>query len=103
MQNDVELMLHSFPCELEEEIKGIFNITSLKKKHVNSNTFDVLVNNQTLQIPERIYYKELEDNSMLLLTEKQKQIIDCYFTRHHNGYTRQRMLINIFKRGKIEN
>ena len=30
------------------------------------------------------------------LAQIQKQILDCFFTRHHNGYIREKRLNNIF-------
>jgi hypothetical protein len=96
VEKDIEIMLNAFPKELKEEIKAIFKIITLKTKSYNGEAFDVFINNEIIHIPERIYHEDLEANVEIALSQIQKHILDCFFTRHHNGYIRQKRLNNIF-------
>ncbi len=44
----------------------------------------------------RIYFHEPNPEIENELTETQKQIINCIYTRHHNGYIREKRLRNLF-------
>lgn len=95
-------MLNAFPVTLENDIKSIFEIIKLETKLANSNTFDIVLQEERIHIPNRIYYEEPDFFLEIKLTDMQRQILDCYFTRHHNGYIRQKRLNNIFDRGVID-
>ena len=103
MEKDIEIMLNAFPRELEDEIKSIFRRITLKTNIYNGGTFDVFVNKEVIHIPERIYYEDIEVNLEVSLSQIQKCILDCFFTRHYNGYIRQKRLNNIFNSSIIYN
>lgn len=69
----------------------------------NGGNFEVFVDNELICIPERVYYEELNEDEEVGLSPLQKQILDCIFTRHHDGYIRQKRLNNIFESGKVFN
>ena len=96
MNKDLDIMLKAFPTELEEEIRAIFKLITFKTELYNGGTFDAYVNNEILHIPERIYYEDIAVNSEGALSQVQIHILDCFFTRHYNGYIRQRKLNDIF-------
>jgi hypothetical protein len=45
-----------------------------------------------LSIPYRIYFNEPDPGIVSQLTCTQKAIFNCIYTRHHDGYVRQRRL-----------
>ena len=44
----------------------------------------------------RIYFDEPSQELENKLTDTQKQILNCIYTRHHNGYIREKRLKNLF-------
>jgi hypothetical protein len=58
----------------------------------NFNVFRVKLIKEFIYIPNRIYINEVEDNIIEKLGEIQKIIIYCLYTRHYNGYVRQKYI-----------
>ncbi|WP_051359404.1 hypothetical protein [Paucisalibacillus globulus] len=82
-------LLNAFPTELEDDVFTVLNKIIKTSDLDFSNCFEVDLCKSKMMIPERIYYDEpsiLEFNS---LTERQKVILSCLFTRHHNGFIRE--------------
>ena len=102
MEKDLKMMLEAFPRKYEQDIVSIFDVIELKSSSFYSSNFEVHIGNETLKIPERIYYDEIENELFLKLSQTQQYLLDCYYTRHHNGYIRQRKLNKIFENGEVE-
>jgi hypothetical protein len=62
---------------------------------ISSDSYEIYVNGEKLKIPVRIYFNEPKEQDENLLTKKQKDILNCLYTRHHNGYTREKRLKKI--------
>ena len=89
------IFYNAFPSYLKDQI---YNINSKIIFHADFNSigdFYVKMGDEELQIPDRIYYEEplkaIEDE----LTPIQKDILDCLYTRHHNGFVRETRLRRI--------
>ena len=52
----------------------------------------VRVMGQSVHIPCRIYYHEPDEERILTLTGTQKILLSCLYSRHHDGYVRERHL-----------
>jgi serine/threonine protein kinase len=102
MNEDLKILLDAFPSELEDDVKVVFRILKKIKPYISSCKFNIEINNETICIPERIYVNEPNITEEMELTQLQKQILDCFLTRHHNGYVRQERLRNILSRGAVE-
>ncbi len=102
MGNDMQIILEAFPNVLADDIKSIFKIIDLKSQIFPQDDFEVQVDNELLKIPYRIYYDEPDSDLEDKLSLVQKQILDCIFTRHNDGYIRQKRLNNLFIRGSIQ-
>ena len=70
---------------------------SLLSENRFSNTwsdFSLRLGNELISIPYRIYYdRPTVQNSQL--TPLQSEMLDCLFTRHHDGFVRQKCLARI--------
>jgi hypothetical protein len=55
----------------------------------------VYLDTEELNIPYRLYFNEPNPANEKLLTDLQKVILNCLYTRHHNGLIRQRRLENL--------
>lgn len=92
--------MNAFPKEYSEEVKFILNKLPLKAlKTQISNSFKVSINHEEIYIPERIYFREISKKLYDKFTPVQKTIIDCIYTRHENGFIREKYLYNLLKRG----
>ena len=50
--------------------------------------FSVTIDGETVTIPDRIYNEEPRDSTAL--TERQCDVLGCLYTRHNDGFVRQR-------------
>lgn len=97
----------AFPSYLKEDILYIEKNTRLKSipNYDVQNFFAIVVNNEILQIPERHNIKKLQQQKFLdrilkkeiVLNKTQKAIIDCFYTRHCDGYIREQHCKNIIQ------
>lgn len=90
--NKNEKILKSFPPNLEKDVQAVLNILKIKEEDINSPKNVVIIKGTSIMIPERIYFNE---PIYVNLTTVQKYILDCIFTRHHNGFIRQHHLQNL--------
>ncbi len=60
-----------------------------------STAFIVTVYDEVLSIPGRIYNPEVPADALAELTPVQRTMLHCLYTRHHDGYVRQRHLASV--------
>jgi hypothetical protein len=58
----------------------------------HSNERSILLNDEQLKIPYRVYFNEPQRDREKDLTDTQKSILNCIYLRHHNGFIRQKRL-----------
>lgn len=102
MNKDIKILLDAFPKKLENDIKVVFEIIYFNTELCTIDTFDIQIDEETIHIPSRIYCEEPNEIEEIKITHLQRQILNCFFTRHHNGYVRQKRLRQIFTKGSIE-
>ncbi|MFI5527471.1 hypothetical protein ACIA8O_02835 [Kitasatospora sp. NPDC051853] len=86
-----EALASAFPGELAAEAVGLIAVLP-EARHRSDHTFTVLVGGEDLAIPDRIYRSELPSSEVVSLTERQRLMLHCLYTRHHDGRVRQRHL-----------
>lgn len=83
----------SFPFHLASDIEiickiiqfnSVFGPNELRHRYYSFN-----LSGDKIQIPPRIYVDEVNFEH---LSEIQKILLGCYFTRHHNGFIREKYL-----------
>ncbi|HEX3166521.1 MAG TPA: hypothetical protein VHQ93_09650, partial [Chitinophagaceae bacterium] len=96
-------LINSFPSSLrpdvEEAIKvltpdhnvllvdgQIHNIDSL----IHPTEYKVYFDGELLTIPYRLYFEEPKLEKERLLSPTQKEVLNCIYLRHHNGFIRQK-------------
>lgn len=99
-----------FPIELKEHMVNVFskipfnqtNTTNFYNQQyevsnlLSQDSFEVNINSEKCQIPYRVYFDEpLNDDR---LSPIQNDILNCIYTRHHNGRVRQKALENLSER-----
>ena len=89
-----EIFINAFPASLKTEVVSLLGKLKWTTAHKSTECFQININGQTLNIPYRIYYDEpIQEN----LTESETFLLDCIFTRHHNGFVREKRLRKILK------
>ena len=101
-----ERLTKAFPKELHSDLNEVIKILPLEnskielsdgKTHeldnlIHPTEHNAVVNNETLIIPYRLYFNEPNPELENKLTIRQKDILNCIYLRHHNGYLRERRL-----------
>ncbi|MDQ0193246.1 hypothetical protein J2T20_001595 [Paenibacillus wynnii] len=85
----------AFPSYQGSNISTINSNLKLQGSLPHSDCFEVTLNNELLSIPYRIYFEEPSTEQMSQLSSEQVDILNCFFTRHYNGYIRERKLKEI--------
>ena len=95
----LKIVIDSFPENLKSDVIKVFSIIPLESKYkfdlISSDTYNVKVSAEILKIPGRIYFDEPKSQNENQLTKKQKDILNCFFTRLHNGFIREKRLNKI--------
>lgn len=92
-----------FPKKLEKDVELVMNLISSTSRSCISKafTFDLFITynlkDELVVIPYRMYYEELTATTYEVFTETQFKILCCLYTRHHNGYIRQKYLEKLFE------
>jgi hypothetical protein len=100
-----EKLFHAFPSPLRQDLEKVIAVLPFGKKvqlcdgqlHnvdslLHSNEQNVLLNDELLKIPCRVYFNEPEVDNEKNLTDLQRTILNCIYLRHHNGFIRQKRL-----------
>lgn len=91
MENDVIKVLEIIPFE-DNEIISFDGTTTKVTNLIHENELHLKLENETLNIPYRLYFNEPNSELEKSLTPIQKDILNCIFLRHHNGYLRGKRL-----------
>jgi hypothetical protein len=101
-----ERLSKAFPKELYPDLKAVLKIIPFENNQVklcdekihevdnliHENELNLIFKNETLRIPYRLYFDEPNPELENTLTDKQKDILNCIYLRHHNGYLREKRL-----------
>ena len=92
---NIVMLANIFPTYLLEDIKLIEKNLDMTSQHRSYKPFDVISDGRILSIPARIYLDKDQIMNIKKLTHIQKEIAYCFFTRHHDGFVRERCLKEI--------
>ncbi|MFJ8039616.1 hypothetical protein ACIRBX_03760 [Kitasatospora sp. NPDC096147] len=81
----------AFPSELAADVRAVLALLPAAE-HRPVESFAVRVGDEVLAIPERLHHAELPTATVELLTPRQRKVLHCLYTRHHDGRVRQRHL-----------
>lgn len=98
----LKIIFDSFPENLKSDVLKVFKIIPLESKYkfdlISSGFYEINVGGEKLKIPSRIYFDEPNQQNENQLTKNQKDILNCIYTRHHNGFIREKRLNKISKK-----
>jgi hypothetical protein len=93
LKADKKRLINSFPKALKKDVEKVVDILLFDKKiSLSDNSIYVILNGEPIQFPYRIYLDEPIIEKENSLTVNQKIILNCIFSRHYNGFIRQRRL-----------
>lgn len=93
---DVEKVLDIMPLTEEIYIDSFGKLYKVENGIYGELTEITLTNGKVTFFIYRVYFHEPRPELENELTETQKQILNCIYTRHHNGYIREKRLKNLF-------
>ncbi len=89
---ELEIVKAAFPNELNDEVESVFSMFKIGKLGSHTSYEEIRINNCYIRLPARVYFDELGPNQLAALNEREYKVLCCYFTRHHNGYIREKYL-----------
>ena len=86
----------AFPAALADDVRAVQAVMP-PTRYGPVQPFDVSVDGESVAIPSRIYHPEPAQAVDQTLTPRQAVILGCLYTRHHDGYVRQRRIEQVMK------
>ena len=87
----ISRIVSAYPSALSEEVKNALNVVpSAKLEPTESDIGQVRVADEMLHIPSRVYFPEPDRHALARLSPVQKPLIAALYTRHHDGFVRER-------------
>lgn len=84
--------IQAFPKKLTADVTRLAVLLDPQIGFTTSEPFTVMCDGEAIQIPHRIYRPIVADAVFASLSPGDKLIAACWFTRHHDGYMRERFL-----------
>jgi hypothetical protein len=86
------LLSAAFPSNLSPTVSRLALLIAPPSCSASDQTFLASCNGEPLHIPYRIYVPPISDIDFASLNVTEQSITACWFTRHHDGYVRERFL-----------
>jgi hypothetical protein len=96
MSHSKDELVQAFPSTLRKDARTALSVLSENPYSSRWQTFSVRLRNELVSIPNRIYY-EPPVLQTFQLTKLESELLDCLFTRHHDGFVRQKHLAQIIR------
>jgi hypothetical protein len=94
----INRILKAYPSALAGDVRTVLDGIDLCAEIEPSDSFSVNFRNEILEIPGRVYFHQ--DNLVYTyhnFNPVQYDILNCLFSRHHNGYIREKCLRHIIR------
>ena len=84
------LLSSAFPSSISTDVDKVRAIIPNKTTPISDLKIQYKVNEFYLTLPYRVYFDEVKEKDLLKLTEQQKNILHCIYSRHCDGYVREK-------------
>jgi hypothetical protein len=84
-----DMLLSAFPSWLRADAEAVGQVLPATGLPPQGH-FDAIVGGEPLAIPYRIYNPLPEAHACAALSERQRLVARCMYTRHHDGHVRER-------------
>lgn len=98
MSSTINRLLKAYPSAIAGDARTVLDRIDLCAEIEPSDSFSVNFGNEILEIPGRVYFHQ--DNLVYTyhnFNPVQYDILNCLFSRHHNGYIREKCLRHIIR------
>jgi hypothetical protein len=93
----------AYPSNLKNDDKMVLDILPIAKHEVHDSSIEVKISGgEFVTLPSRVYFPIPSEKSMANLSEIQNDILASLFTRHHDGYVRERYLRTLIEKQSKE-
>jgi hypothetical protein len=83
----------AFPATYAHDVAAVVAMLSpVNQAPTPHDIAAIALRGEAVRIPARIYFPEPSPEKFDLLTEREKLVARCLFTRHHDGVVRERMI-----------
>jgi hypothetical protein len=83
----------AFPATCARDVAAVFaTLSPAKHAPTSDDVAPIVVRGESVRIPARVYFPEPSPAKFSLLTAREKLVAQCLFTRHHDGFLRERMV-----------
>jgi hypothetical protein len=89
------MLLRAFPMALRDDVTAVARVMPRPGHPAAMRRERVLVHGETVEIPYRIYNPEPPADPVERMSERQKLIVGCVYSRHHDGHVRERHCAHI--------
>ena len=86
-------MTSGFPKTIQQEVLEVLKILPWKaaiSHDIADNGFTYTLGDGEICFPARIYFHEPSERKIQSLTKQQQNILHCIYSRHHNGFVREK-------------
>ncbi|MGW7445451.1 hypothetical protein [Kitasatospora sp. NPDC054795] len=84
----------AFPVALADDAEAVLALMPASRLRP-AGPFPVVVEGEQVTVPGRLYHDEPSTGAVALLPPRQRQLLHCLYSRHHDGTVRQRHLAEI--------
>jgi hypothetical protein len=90
---DIYSIIDGFPKRLRPSVEKALEAIPRQSCHsVIGDGINYRIENQTISFPGRVYFADIPDCDLNPLNEEEKMILHCIYTRHCDGYVREKHL-----------
>jgi len=91
-ERTTERILVAFPSRLAGYVRAVLQVIPKAEHEPTDDGIDVTVEGERVLIPYRVYFPEPPDKVVAKLQPLQRLLLAAMFTRHHDGFVRERWL-----------
>ena len=93
MERDNKRFLEAFPPELASDVQVVARLLTPSDHPTHEHDIGPIeIDKHPVRIPARIYAHPPNATAASTLTDRQRIVLGCLLTRHHDGYVRERAL-----------
>jgi hypothetical protein len=83
------MLLRAFPKVLRDDVTAVARVLPRPGYPAAKRRERVLVQSETIEIPYRIYNAEPPADAVERMSDRQRLIVGCVYSRHHDGHVRE--------------
>lgn len=93
--DDARVLLHGFPMELRQDVTAVADAVARPDFVMAARGERVSVQGEEVVIPYRVYNPELSGSAIGTMSDRQRLIAGCIYSRHCDGHLRERSCARI--------